>query len=65
MVILNQKVRPFTAKWHPVQENGRLSARHDEFRRELTDLQQVLLVYTRMLGDMAGVEEDLTALEGD
>lgn len=32
------------------------------FRRELDDLQDKLLRYTKMLGDMAGVE-DLTELE--
>jgi len=33
------------------------------FHRELTALEDVLRVYTQMLGDMAGVEEDLTASE--
>lgn len=64
LVILNQKVRPFTAKWHGIKEAGELAGQHDEFRRELAELQKVLLTYTRMLGDMAGVEEDLTAIEG-
>jgi hypothetical protein len=64
VVILNQKVRPFTAKWHGIQEGGKLPQHHSEFRRELAELQQVLMIYTRMLGEMAGVEEDLTAIEG-
>ena len=63
LVILNQKVRPFTAKWHGVKEEGKLAKRHTRFRRELVELQEVLRVYTQMLGDMAGVEEDLTAIE--
>jgi hypothetical protein len=64
VVILNQKVRPFTAKWHRIKEAGKLAEQHAEFRRELAALQEVLLIYTRMLGDMAGVEEDLTSIEG-
>jgi len=46
-----------------VKEDGELGGRSAEFRRELRALQELLCVYTRMLGDMAGVEEDLTALE--
>jgi len=63
VVILNQKVRPFTAKWHGLKEQGELAERSDEFRRELADLQKILQVYTQMLGNMAGVEEDLTDIE--
>ena len=63
VVILNQKVRPFTAKWHGVKKEGELAKRSVEFRSELADLQEVLRVYTQMLGQMAGVEEDLTAME--
>ncbi len=63
VVILNQKVRPFTSKWHRIKEEGKLAEHHTEFRRELAALQAVLLIYTQMLGDMAGVEEDLTSLE--
>ena len=63
VVILNQKVRPFTAKWHRIKERGELAGRSAEFRGELRALQELLCAYTRMLGDMAGVEEDLTALE--
>ena len=62
--VLNQIVRPFTAKWHKRSVAG---AFEDEsqcrsFRAGLADLQQELRKYTRMLGSMAGVE-DLTALE--
>jgi len=57
--ILNQVVRPFTAKWH------RLSGKHafddiqskQQFRAELVLLQEQLNIYTYMLADMAGVEE--------
>lgn len=65
VVILNQKVRPFTAKWHGLKEQGELAQRSAEFRRELAELREVLHVYTQMLGNMAGVEEDLTDIEGE
>ena len=64
IVVLNQVIRPFTAKWHKLSlagafEDDKLCA---EFRNELEELQQVLVIYTKMLADMAGVE-DLTSLE--
>ncbi len=64
IVILNQKIRPFTAKWHKNSLKGAFSEEQEcqNFRKELLALQSVLLVYTRMLADMAGVE-DLTDLE--
>ena len=36
-----------------------------QFRKELTDLQKILIIYTQMLGQMAGVEDDLTKLEDE
>lgn len=36
----------------------------NKFRKELAGLQEVLKNYTKMLSDMAGVE-DLTELEGN
>lgn len=66
IVILNQKIRPFTAKWHRISSTeGFNETNSAEFRSELKDLQSVLIVYTQMLGDMAGIEEkdDLTKLE--
>lgn len=65
VVILNQKIRPFTAKWHKCSVAGEFNqpAKCDEFREELLQLQSVLGIYTQMLGQMAGVEEDLTLLE--
>jgi len=65
VIILNQKVRRFTARWHGIKEKGELATRSAEFRKELGKLQKVLRVYTRMLGDMAGVEEDFTKMEED
>lgn len=64
VVILNQKIRPFTAKWHKISVAGGFSDNEtcEWFRKELAELQNVLSIYTQMLADMAGVE-DLTNLE--
>lgn len=64
VVILNQKIRPFTAKWHKISIEDGFSNKQTckEFRRELEELQVTLKIYTQMLADMAGVE-DLTDLE--
>jgi hypothetical protein len=64
IIILNQRIRPFTAKWHriSVQSGFTEQARCDEFRAELSKLQSVLRVYCRMLADVASVE-DITSLE--
>lgn len=66
VLILNQKIRPFTAKWHRLSSQGAFSneTQCQEFRRELAELQIVLKLYSRMLADMAGVE-DLTELESE
>ena len=63
VVVLNQKVRPFTSKWHKLSIEGGFndSALREEYRHELQALQAVLRIYTGMLADMAGVE-DLTDL---
>ncbi len=63
VVILNQVVRPFTAKWHPLFVQGALDdVARKEFRDELVALQRNLIAYTHMLAEIAGVE-DITALE--
>ena len=64
VVVLNQVVRPFTAKWHRLSIQGafKTEATCTQFREELRDLQTELRKYSKMLADMAGVE-DLTALE--
>ena len=63
VVILNQKIRPFTAKWHRLSEDGAFADRStcQEFRDELVALQQTLKIYTATLADLAEVE-DLTTL---
>lgn len=64
IVVLNQIIRPFTAKWHKVSVAGQFNNPDTckEFRVELNELQEKLRIYTKMLSDMAGVE-DLTPLE--
>ncbi|MGB7217814.1 MAG: hypothetical protein WBD07_03305 [Vicinamibacterales bacterium] len=65
VVVLNQVVRPFTAKWH-VEFNGDSPLPPEKakvFRQELQELQDSLRKYARLLADLAGVE-DLTRLEG-
>ena len=62
--VLNQVVRPFTAKWHRESLAGAFDneAKRSEFREELAALQEDLRNYNRMLAEIAGVE-DLTDLE--
>ena len=64
VVVLNQKIRPFTAKWHKESLTGAFddARRCKQFRLELAMLQKTLRTYTAMLADMAGVE-DLTGFE--
>lgn len=49
--VLNNQVRPFTAKWHRASEQGALSALDatDEFRAELSALQKVLKTFDQSL----------------
>src|SRR3984893_15857095 len=62
--VLNQIIRPFTAKWHRLSLANAFgdSERCREFRAELSTLQPKLRDYTRALAAMAAVE-DLTELE--
>ncbi len=64
VVVLNQVVRPFTAEWHKRSLEGAFKSELEcaHFRKDLSKLQAVLKNYSRMLADMAGVE-DLTELE--
>ena len=62
--VLNQIVRPFTARWHKESLAGAFGdeAKCLEFREQLSLLQQDLRNYNRLLADIAEVE-DLTDLE--
>lgn len=64
IVVLNQVIRPFTAKWHrKCLENAfEQESERAVFREELASLQVELRKYSRMLADIAEVE-DLTDLE--
>ena len=58
IIILNQLIRPFTAKWHKKNLNGAFEI-PDEcklFRKDLIQLQLELNNYTGMLSEIAGVE---------
>ena len=62
--VLNQIVRPVTAKWHKesLASAFKDESKCQEFRIELAELQQQLRNYNRILAEIAGVE-DLTDLE--
>ncbi|CAK7056072.1 MAG: hypothetical protein TIS_03779 [Tissierella sp.] len=64
IVILNQKIRPFTTRWHTESLSGAFDSdgKRMEFRKELRFVQEDLRTYTKMLAEMIGVE-DLTDLE--
>ena len=64
VIILNQVVRPFTAKWHRKSQDGAFDSPEQcvIFRAELQALQIQLRNYTGLLADLADVE-DLTAVE--
>ena len=66
--VLNQIVRPFTAKWHQESLAGAFDddAKRREFRQELAALQEELRNYNRMLAEIASVEDmtDLEQVEG-
>ena len=62
--VLNQILRPFTAKWHRRSVDGAFDdpKRREEFRCELAAIQTDLRNFNRMLAEIACVE-DLTDLE--
>ncbi len=67
--MLNQVVRPFTAKWHKesLADPFDDETKREEFREELQILQRDLRHYNRMLADIAQVEDltDLELIEGE
>jgi hypothetical protein len=64
ILVLNQKVRPFTEKWHKLSLNKVFDDKEKckEFRKDLEILQKDLKIFMKMLSSMADVE-DLTNLE--
>lgn len=63
IVVLNQVIRPFTAKWHRKKLEGAFENSTDclLFRNELSKLQYELINYTKALAELAKVE-DLTVI---
>ncbi len=59
IIILNQVIRPFTARWHKASEEGAFQDPEQclLFRNELKALQVDLGNYMGMLAEIAGVEE--------
>lgn len=64
IIILNQIVRPFTARWHKLASEGAFEdpPQCRQFREELRELQDKLIRYSQMLAEISGVE-DLTRIE--
>jgi len=64
VLVLNQVIRPFTAKWHKISlEKGfEKPDLCNEFRRELSELQAELRQFSKSLADMADVE-DLSSIQ--
>ena len=64
VIVLNQIIRPFTAKWHRLSTQGAFETEElcTVFREDLEALQVQLTAYSRLLASVAGVE-DLTDLE--
>ena len=60
IIVLNQIIRPFTAKWHKlslIESAFKDPEKCKTFRKELLELQLILQKYSRMLADMSGVED--------
>lgn len=57
--MLNQRIRPFTAKWHRLATRGafKKAARCQQFRIELRKLQQELRAYAAALQNLAGMDD--------
>lgn len=64
VVVLNQIVRPFTAKWHKLSLAGAFAdaGQCRAFRQELSELQLNMRRYAALLADIAKVE-DITDIE--
>ena len=59
VLILNQKIRPFTAKWHVPSLEGAFEDKEKcvEFRQDLAALQVILRGYMQTLAALAGIED--------
>ena len=59
IIVLNQKIRPFTTIWHGVCARGELDYEETrtDLRYDLENLQSILRNYAGMLAEIAGVED--------
>ncbi len=59
ILVLNQVIRPFTAKWHKLKLDGAFNDPSccASFREELKELQEQLKLYVRILANIAKVPE--------
>ena len=59
VIVLNQIIRPFTAKWHKEQLNGAFMNKEKcaEFREDLMCFQKEMRKYSAMLAEIAAVED--------
>ncbi len=59
IIVLNQVIRPFTAKWHRKKIDGAFSNEEEckIFREDLKIIQKDLQSYTQLLADIAKVED--------
>lgn len=65
IIVLNQIIRPFTAKWHNKKLNGAFLNKNEcvLFRMELKQLQEELICYSKLLAEVANVEDLACFLE--
>lgn len=59
VIVLNQIIRPFTAKWHKEQLNGAFMNKEKcaEFREDLMCFQKEMRKYSAMLAEIAAIED--------
>lgn len=65
--VLNDRIRPFTARWHQIKTEGRLSSAdvRFQFRRELAALQPNLRELTHLLALLAGEAPEIATAEAE
>ncbi|TNC81290.1 MAG: hypothetical protein C9356_09290 [Oleiphilus sp.] len=59
IVVLNQKIRPFTAKWHGKSVDNAFNDKEEckALRNDLKDIQKILQGYAGLLATVANVED--------
>jgi len=63
IIILNQKIRPFTAEWHKKPFNNPNEC--SRFRQELKEVQTDLRNYAKLLANVADVEDFQSLAQGE